>query len=326
VPHGYPLIGTYEVIVRASDGEGHMTPTESHMIDVEQAAVIDGNLCFGGTMGADRMTIYPMNTPGEYACRLDATTMGPFVPDPECTMFVFACAGNDIVTVSGSIAGCCQLDGGEGDDYLAGGAGNDILVGGPGNDRLLGGEGDNVIYGGEGDDRIYGRSGNDMLLGGPGNDQLSGSGGDDVLDGEEGDDFLDGGFGNDILRGGPGNDTLSGYYGDDFLLGGTGDDQLLGRAGNDILIGGEGADRLRGDVGNDLLIAGTTANDSDTDAALMALLASWSGSGVNNLSGFVADGDADLLIGDLGLDQFWADILPPTALDRVYDQSAMEVV
>jgi hypothetical protein len=326
VPHGYPLIGTYTVIVRASDGEGHMTPNESHMIDVEQAAVIDGNLCFGGTMEADRMIISPMNDPGCYCCRLNSTTMGPFVPDPDCEMFIYACEGNDIVTVSGSITGCCHLYGGEGDDYLAGGVGNDILVGGPGNDRLLGGEGDNVIFGGEGDDRLYGRDGNDMLFGGPGNDKLSGSGGDDVLEGEEGNDFLDGGHGNDILRGGPGNDTLSGYYGDDFLLGGTGDDELFGRAGNDILIGGEGADRLRGDAGDDLLAAGTTANDNDTDAALMALLATWSGSGTNNLSGFTADADADLLIGDLGLDQFWADILPLPGLDRVYDQGAMETV
>jgi hypothetical protein len=39
------------------------------------------------------------------------------------------------------------------------------------------------------------------------------------------------------------------------------------------------------------------------------------------LSGFTADSAADLLIGDLGLDEFWVDIL-----DRVYDQGETEVV
>jgi hypothetical protein len=325
VLHGYPLPGTYDVIVRASDEEGHTTPTETHSILVEQAMVIDGDLCVGGTMLSDRIIIYPMNEPGTYCCRVNTLTLGPFRPDPDCMMFAFGCEGDDVITVSGSITGACCLDGGPGNDYLAGGPGPDELIGGPGDDRLLGGEGDNVLYGGEGNDRLYGRDGVDRMFGGPGNDQLVGQGGNDILEGEEGDDYLDGGFGDDILRGGAGNDTLSGYYGNDFLLGGPGDDELFGRAGNDILIGGLGADRIRGDSGDDLLVAGTTDQDNGSDAALMSLLSAWSGH-VNHLTGITADLDADLLIGDLGADEFWADLLPIPALDRVYDLNAVDAV
>ena len=259
-------------------------------------------------------------------------------------LLVYAQDGDDLVSVAGHVVDSngdpipVEFHGEDGNDYLAGANGNDLLVGGPGNDRVLGGNGDNVMFGDgnefvngvlvelptDGNDYLAGRGGDDSAWGGGGNDRTYGSSGDDVLNGGSGNDLIDGGQGTDILRGGLGDDRLSGSYGDDFLLGGDGDDQLFGRAGNDILIGGLNADRLRGGSDNDLLAAGTTAQDNDNDAALLAILAAWSG-GVNNLTGNAADADVDLLIGDTGVDEFWADILPAPPTDSVVSQAGESV-
>lgn len=147
----------------------------------------------------------------------------------------------------------------------------------------LGSVHDIVFLGHNGDDWItndtaiplsaFGHQGNDILRGGSAADVLVGGDGNDILRGGLGDDHLYGGDGNDLIYGGQGNDVLYGDNGDDLLSGNDGQDSLFGAAGDDDLYGGDGKDRLDGGIGNDMLDGGS-------------------------------DGDADILIGGPGADQF----------------------
>ena len=147
-----------------------------------------------------------------------------------------------------------------------------------------------------------------------------------MLNGGGGRDSLDGGADTDILRGGDGDDTLSGSYGNDVLVGGAGNDRLYGRQGNDVILGGDGADRLRGDADNDLIVAGTTDQDNANDAALLSILAAWSGGSTNNLTNITGDGLRDDLSGGVGADEFWAEILPAPPTDLVRDAGPSDSV
>ncbi|MCO6459295.1 MAG: hypothetical protein J5I93_28635 [Pirellulaceae bacterium] len=307
-----------------------------------------GDLYVRTTGDNERITFTSWNDTG-VKLRIDNMTAGTSTTYPQhfglvgglqslSQLLVYAQGGDDLVSVAAHVVDAglnpipVEFHGEEGNDYLTGANADDILVGGPGNDRVLGGEGNNQLFGDgnlfdmsgqlieamtDGDDYLAGRGGADRLWGGGANDRLIGGDGDDVVNGGSGDDLLDGGLGTDVLRGEDGNDTLSGGFGHDLLLGGAGNDQLFGRQDNDLLIGGAGADYLRGDAGNDLLIAGTTDQDNATDAALLALLAAWSSGGNDSTSGHAADADSDTLLGDTGVDTFWADILPLPAFDMV---------
>ncbi|MCO6459520.1 MAG: Ig-like domain repeat protein [Pirellulaceae bacterium] len=310
-----------------------------------------GDLYVRTTDDRERITFTSWNS-GGVKLRIDNLTAGTSMTWPQQfglvgseqqlgQLLVYAQDGDDLVSVASHVVDAglnpipVEFHGEEGNDYLTGANADDILVGGPGHDRVLGGEGNNRLFGDgnqfdvngqliealtDGDDYLAGRDGADQLWGGGALDRLFGGDGDDVLSGGGGNDQLDGGGGTDILRGDDGNDTLSGGYGDDLLLGGAGDDQLFGRQDNDLLIGGLGADYLRGEAGNDLLIAGTTAQDAASDAALLALLSAWSGSSLDNTSGHAADTDSDTLLGDTGVDAFWADILPEPPLDKTVSE------
>jgi Ca2+-binding RTX toxin-like protein len=128
---------------------------------------------------------------------------------------------------------------------------------------------------------------------------------------------LFGGLGNDLLTGGAGNDLLSG---------GGGDDQLEGNTGNDVLLAGAGADLVGGGDGSDLVVSGSVANEAsiwtslpntttynsatyssatDNDAALLTLLAQWSGaSDRTSIAAITHDGQDDDLFGGSGDDDF----------------------
>lgn len=111
-------------------------------------------------------------------------------------------------------------------------------------------------------------------------------------------DTLRGNVLDNLLRGGAGNDRLFGGAGHNILLGEEGNDSLTGGSDIDLLIGGLGADNVKaGSRGNSLLIGGTTSHD-EGDAALLAVLAGWSG-----------EGDIDTRIGQL-MESAFADELP----------------
>jgi streptogramin lyase len=240
---------------------------------------------------------------------------------PVPRIVAFGLEGNDKIIVSASFSQPATL---------FGDAGKDQLVGGRGNDQLDGGDGNDVIVGGGGNDTILGDSGNDVVNGGVG---------DDLLLGGDGNDVLDGALGNDHLYGQAGNDMLVGGVGNNILVGGDGNDKLIARFGRNILIGGNGKDQLYGNAGDDILIGGSTAHGED-DAALQAILDEWtsanaytlradnirSGGGTNGAFVFddttvLDDGAADILIGSVGRDWFWAGVK-----DKIKDRRGNEQV
>jgi Ca2+-binding RTX toxin-like protein len=121
-----------------------------------------------GTRRGDHVTV---NEYGQHALKVHADFFG-------CENFrtyslaglrrieVYACGGDDQVTVSNHIGLTAVLDGGSGDDHLTGGGGNDVLVGGGGCDMLLGGSGRDLLVGGFGADRLVGNASEDILIGG----------------------------------------------------------------------------------------------------------------------------------------------------------------
>ncbi len=215
------------------------------------------------------------------------------------------------------------LIGRDGDDNLQGGGGNDSLDGGNGADALFGGAGNDTLNGGAGTDKSDGEADNDLiyadndeddvvgnLLGGSGSDTLRpqntalpltwviGAAGFETVIGTNLNDSIDltgspenvtvlAGAGADTVVGGDGNDSIDGATGDDSLSGGNGNDFLQGGDNNDILIGGAGADTIRGGGGNDNLFAYLQAPPS---------------------AGTESDGSKDILIGDAGTDEYWANV------------------
>jgi Ca2+-binding RTX toxin-like protein len=123
-----------------------------------------------------------------------------------------------------------------------------------------------------------------------------------------------------LLDGGRGADTLTGGAGADILIGGQGADILAGAGGRDILIGGDGIDRLTGGADDDILVGGRTIYDND-HRALSRIQTEWTstnsyatrvenlqdGDGTPTLSAAeITDGFADVLVGDAGLELFFA--------------------
>ncbi|MCW5738318.1 MAG: VCBS repeat-containing protein, partial [Enhydrobacter sp.] len=82
----------------------------------------------------------------------------------------------------------------------------------------------------------------------------TGTGEEDSLTGGNDEDVLKGGAGDDVLFGGNGDDVLGGDSGNDTLIGNTGNDSLNGGIGNDILDGGTGDDRYHVDNAADQVI------------------------------------------------------------------------
>lgn len=221
--------------------------------------------------------------------------------------------------------GADVLRGGDDNDTIKAGSGNDVLEGGAGNDLLISGSGGDTMQGGDGNDALRGEHGFDVLFGGPGNDILEGGDHNDQLDGGPGDDRLWGGDGEDLLEGGAGNDLLEGGMGHDLLRGGADDDELLGQDGRDVLIGGPGADQLSGGNSDDIVMAGSTTHQTPT---LQKILEQWAGSqgysdrvaGIRSVyfngSAVQDDADVDTLIGDGGVDWFFASVAADSLADR----------
>jgi Ca2+-binding RTX toxin-like protein len=80
-----------------------------------------------------------------------------------------------------------------------------------------------------------------------------------------------------IVRGGSGADDLEAGATPAVLVGNDGNDTLVGGSARDILIGGRGSDVLQGGTADDILIGGYTDYDN-SDAALVALMATWNSS------------------------------------------------
>ena len=251
--------------------------------------------------------------------------------------FVDGGIGNDLIyggNGDDDLFGDLLDNSGSGRDTLYGENGDDAILGGGGDDSILGGAGDDIIglagFPDElerGNDYLDGGIGDDELYGGPGNDTLLGEAGRDSIEGGSGNDELRGGLHNDEIFGGAGADKIVGGAANDILVGGSGADSIDGTDGTDYLFGGNGADTLRGGNGSDVLIG---ANVSSQNLPTFAEInQAWRGSG-NYVQRFTAvlsilpgldygtnfgvapevieDGAADEMIGESGLDFFYARI------------------
>ncbi|BEL10929.1 hypothetical protein Q0Z83_091200 [Actinoplanes sichuanensis] len=113
-------------------------------------------------------------------------TYDPDLPDAD--LFVGGPDEDEVVYIARERAVAADNDGVKGDD---GGRGEgdtistdvENLQGGDGNDWLAGNSARNVLYGSRGDDVLVGGGGNDALIGNEGRDRLWGGAGDDGLSG-----------------------------------------------------------------------------------------------------------------------------------------------
>jgi Ca2+-binding RTX toxin-like protein len=112
---------------------------------------------------------------------LNGTRYGPFAPTGR--IWVIGYAGNDRITVEGTVARNAFLEGRGGNDTLTGALGSDLLMGGAANDTLNGRAGHDVLVGGAGNDTLTGGMGQNVLIGGEGADRLVAGGGDILVAG-----------------------------------------------------------------------------------------------------------------------------------------------
>jgi Ca2+-binding RTX toxin-like protein len=183
--HVYTTPGLRPIQVTATDQDGDVGPAAGLSVDVTAAAIIDGDLYVGGTIGADTASLASARS-GRVRVRLNGDCLGRFALDRGARVIVFGQDGNDWIDAR----------------RLGRSA---VLHGGLGHDVLFGGRGDDVLHGDDGNDLLFGRRGDDVLFGDAGNDWLFGQFGDDQLDGGEGYDWLFGGLGTDVLENGERN-------------------------------------------------------------------------------------------------------------------------
>ena len=241
---------------------------------------------------------------------------------------VFLGAGNNRFDGAlGIVTG--DLDGLEGDDWLATGAGRNMIFGSAGNDTIFSGTEDDTVSGGTGNDLIAGGTGNDRLLGEEGADTFMGDAGSDVIIGGVGRDMVDyrssgaavevdlgeaEAFGGDAEGDSlSGIEALRGSAFADVLVGDGLANVLRGALGADRIDGGEGNDTLRGDLGADTLEGGagfdTVTYAGSVRAVRISLLTGTvqggqaQGDVLTGIEAVIGSEAADVLVGD------WADNL-----------------
>jgi Ca2+-binding RTX toxin-like protein len=110
-----------------------------------------------GTAKADRIKVIPA-AGNNFTVKINNINKGTFGPITG-RILVFGGAGNDRITINGTITHDTFLDGGSGNDIIKGGKGDDVILGGTGNDILTGGDGRDFIIGGVGADKLVGYKG-----------------------------------------------------------------------------------------------------------------------------------------------------------------------
>jgi Ca2+-binding RTX toxin-like protein len=308
----------------------------------------DVNFIRSGVLGStDVQAIIKWNGQQKY---FGPFQMGPV--DAAGKLVVYGKEGNDRIrsSLSGTIPTTnrdVEFHGGLGNDYLVGGTGNALMIGDEGNDTINTSASQaqhNVVIWGDaegsydnhegslfpiaafpdGNDNIITGPSNDLIYGGGGNDTIGGAAGNDIIYGGDGHDTIYGGDGNDLIRGSTGNDVISGDNGNDLILGDNGNDKIYGRIGNDVLIGGDGIDLVDGNAGNDVVVGGLASAYDDIstlaaarahEAALLALVSSWVGSGTFSAT-ITEDGDVDTLASGTGNDRLY---VHEVALDPTND-------
>jgi Bacterial Ig-like domain (group 3)/RTX calcium-binding nonapeptide repeat (4 copies) len=175
-------LSTYTFKVRvADDGVPSLHDTNTIVVTLKAADIVNGNLLVGGTGGNDTITVNPTKDGTQVVVKLGKATLGTFTVATGKRIVVHGLGGNDKITVNAKLTTGVDLYGEAGNDSLTGGAVDDRLFGGSDNDKLVGGKGNDLLVGGDGNDTLSDAAGLNVLIGGTGVDKLTGGTNDDLL-------------------------------------------------------------------------------------------------------------------------------------------------
>jgi Ca2+-binding RTX toxin-like protein len=171
--HIYTTQGNYIATVRVTDNDtGTATrtaPVAIKIYELQKDPFGPGTaLVAGGTLGADSVKVSKKGNGGDVKLDINNEVQTDITAPPGglARIIVFGQAGDDDISLPGSIDVPAWLFGGAGNDSLKGGRGDNVLIGGDGDDTLSGGTGRNVLIGGRGADRLSGGAGDDLLFSG----------------------------------------------------------------------------------------------------------------------------------------------------------------
>jgi Ca2+-binding RTX toxin-like protein len=168
--HAYQFGGIYPVLLTLRDDDtGEVSRVKAVFVTGVGIHVVGGltSLQVVGTIGPDQVTINQQGN-GQVKVQADFLSEGKrTLPLAGLDIIqVVTLAGDDHVSVAGSVDLPAVLDGGDGDDHLNGSNAGGIIIGGRGNDFLQGGNARDIVIGGAGADRLVSNGGDDILIGG----------------------------------------------------------------------------------------------------------------------------------------------------------------
>jgi hypothetical protein len=166
--HAYTRIGTYRVVVTATDefgnvGQPFTVPVSIRAVALEPDPLQPGRtmLAVGGTNRADTIRVRRVRG-GGLRVMIDGADIGTFYPTGGVD--VWGGPGNQDIRLGPQVRQPAWLIAGNGRDLLIGGAGDDVLIAGAGRDLLFGRGGRNVLVIGHRRDRLFARKGRDLLV------------------------------------------------------------------------------------------------------------------------------------------------------------------
>jgi uncharacterized delta-60 repeat protein len=166
--HAYTRIGTYQVVVTATDAFGNVgqpftVPVSIRAVALEPDPLQPGRimLAVGGTNQADRIRVRRVRG-GGLRVMIDGADLGTFHPTGRVE--VWGGPGNEDIRLGPHVCQSAWLVASNGRDILIGGAGNDVLIAGAGHDLLFGRGGRNVLVVGHRRDVLFAHRGRDLLV------------------------------------------------------------------------------------------------------------------------------------------------------------------
>jgi predicted outer membrane repeat protein len=179
--HVYSTGGLFTITVTLTDDDGATDIQTTTAVVTGARLTDDGELQIVGTNGVDSVSVKYHREMGDLTgVEVETQLAGQQKVDHTFEVaavnriVVYACDGDDVVTIQDQVDIDAFINGGAGNDHLTGGGGNDEILGGPGNDIVIGGSGDDLLDGGEGRNLLIGGIGADVLTGGTEGDLLIG--------------------------------------------------------------------------------------------------------------------------------------------------------
>jgi len=168
--HAYASGGIHPILITLRDDDtGEVSRLKTVFVTGVGIHEVGGltSLQVIGTIGPDQVMI---NEQGNGVIKVHAD----FLSDGQRTLplagidiiQVVTLAGDDHVSVGGSVDLPAVIDGGDGDDHLNNDGVGGVVIGGRGNDELIGGNSRDILIGGVGADRLVGNGADDILIGG----------------------------------------------------------------------------------------------------------------------------------------------------------------